>query len=178
MKFVLIFFWAAFLSKIFPIIKNNNGVTDMSNVIALNIAAIKKEYGMDTDKENDGVWRNITFIPGMSVKISRTGNPDYKKLMRQLYKPYARILRAGKELPQATEDNINTTLIAKSIIRDWKGVPGVNEKGVAADVPFSVEIAMELLQNPALKELRNEIEEYADDVAAFKLEFDEDSKKS
>jgi hypothetical protein len=57
---------------------------------------------------------------------------------------------------------------------DWRGMPG--EDGM--EVPFSKETARELLDDPELKEIREEILNFSDNFAAFQLEADEELEKN
>jgi len=145
----------------------------MTEAIVIDFARIEKEYGTDLEKASTGIWKDIALIPGMKIKIAQSGNAEYKKKLRAAYKPFARMMQAGQELPQEKEDEIQNMLIAKTLLKDWSGVPGVGGK----EVPFNYENVMALLGNKALKMLREEILQYADDFASFKMEFEAEAKK-
>lgn len=139
----------------------------------IDFKTIEKAYGTDQKKVLDGVWKDIALIPGMRVKIAKAGNTEASKLVRALYKPYSRMLAAGQELPREKEDEINNIVLSKTILKDWEGVPSTD----GSEIPFSYENAMTLLGNKNLAALKEEIMQHADDFAAYKLEFIEESKK-
>lgn len=143
------------------------------NKTVIDFKTIEKAYGTDPGKVSDGVWKDIALIPGMRVKVAKSGNPEASKLVRALYKPYSRMLAAGQELPREKEEDISNIVMAKTILKDWSGVPGVDGE----TVPFTYDNAMAILSNKNLSALRDEIMQHADDFAAYKLEFIEESKK-
>lgn len=140
----------------------------------IDFSKIESEYGTDPEKTNNGIWKDIALIPGMRIKVAQSGNPEYRKMLRALYKPYSRMINAGQELPQAKEEEIQNILLAKTIMKDWEGVPSTDEN----PVPYNYENAMAVLTNPKLKALREEIMQHADDFASYKLDIIEDAKKN
>jgi len=153
-----------------PLTKEENGEQFMSKI---NLSKLKKAYGQDQTKVNEGVWFDSSMIPGLSMKIAKVGNTEYEKLLRKLYKPYRKTLQKGKDLDTSITDNIMAEVIANTIVLDWKGMPG--EEG---DVPFSVEECMNLVLDPELREFKEEILEFADDSARYELEMDEETEKN
>ena len=154
-----------------PLTKEENGEIFMSKI---NLNKLKKAYGQDLTKVNEGVWFDSSMIPGLSMKIAKVGNTEYEKLLRKLYKPYRKTLQKGKDLDTAITDKIMAEVIAKTIVLDWKGMPGENE----SEVPFSVEECQSLVLDPELREFKEEILEFADDSARFELEMDEETEKN
>lgn len=140
----------------------------------IDLTKIKKSYGTNLEAETEGQWFDLALIDGVKVKVARIGNPNYKKTLKRLYKPYTKQLRRGKEISQNIEDRIQTDLLTKTLLKDWKGMPG--EKG--KEVPYSENTAAELLSDPELKELRDEILGFAEEFEAFQMELDEDLEKN
>ena len=136
----------------------------------IDLTKIKKAYGTDLNKEVDGVWFKSSMIDGLELKIAKSGNPKYSKLARKLYKPYAKQLRKGLDLPESVTDEISVQLILDSLLLDWKGMPGEDGEEVA----YSKAEAKALLDDQELKEFKAEILEFADDNARFQLEIDEE----
>ena len=159
---------AAILAALFPITKN--GVRTMDK---LNFAKIKSEYGTDITKETEGVWFKSSFVPGFEMKIARAGNKVNEKLMRKLYKPYSKTLRAGRDLPDDVTDELSNELLVETILMDWKGLPG--EEG---EIVYSKDAAYQLLEDIELKELKKEIQEFADDFSRYKSEDTEELVKN
>jgi len=159
------------LAWICPLTKGKSGEKFMSKI---NVKKLKKAYGTDLTKANEGVWFDSSMIPGLKMKIAKTGNHQYEKLLRNLYKPYRRTLQKGKEVDNTITDKIMAEVIAKTIVLDWKGMPGSDGESVA----FSVDECRELLLDPELRDFKEEILEFADDSARFELELDEETEKN
>lgn len=160
---------AILLARYFPIIKNG-GKKNMS----LNLSAIKKSYGTNPKRELEGAWFNLSMIDGAKVRVARAGNPEYDKLLRKLYKPYAKTMRQGREVARSVQDEIQLQLTIKTILKDWEGIPD----GEGGFIPFTEENARTLLSDTELKELKDEIEDFSNDFAKFQLEMDEDLEKN
>ena len=136
----------------------------------IDLKKVKKAYGIDLQKEVEGVWFNSSVIEGLRLKIAKTGNPVHEKLSMQYYKPYMKQIRKNIDLPKSVRDEISTKLIIESLLMDWEGMPGVDGE----NVPFSKEEARGLIEDPALKEFKSEIMEFADDNASYSLQIDEE----
>ena len=158
---------AAILAAIFPIItENEDGVNTMGK---LNLTLIKSAYGTDVTAEIEGVWFKSSFIDGFEMKIARAGNKVNEKLMRKLYKPYTKQLRAGRDLPDDVSDELSNELLVETILINWRGFPSQD-----GDIPYSKEAAYEILKDNSLKELKKEIEEFSSDFARYQSAEDEE----
>ena len=168
LQIFILFFTAVFLAVFFPLIQN--GVQSMSS---LSLTKLKSAYGTDLTKEVEGVWFKSSFIPGLEFLIARNGNPVHEKLVRKLYKPYSKTLRAGRDLPDDVSDEISNELIVESLLLDWKGMPGDD-----GEIPYSKEVAYQIIQDKSLKEFKDEINEFSNDFAKYKLEEQEETAKN
>jgi len=140
----------------------------------INLKKIKKSYGINLESETEGKWFELALIDGVKVKVARAGNPNYKKALKRLYKPYSQKLRKGQDIAQEIEDRIQIDLLIQTLLKDWKGMPG--EKG--AEVAYSESLARELLADPELKELKDEIIGFSEEFEAFQEEMDEELEKN
>jgi len=140
----------------------------------INLAKIKKSYGTDLKLETEGKWFPLALMDGVHVKVARAGNPSYKKALKRLYKPYTQKLRKNQDISSEIEDRIQLDLIVQTLLKDWKGMPG--EKG--AEVKYSSDLARELLADPELKELREEIIGFSEEFGAFQDELDGELEKN
>jgi hypothetical protein len=140
----------------------------------IDLKKIKGSYGIDLKKEVEGQWFPLSMIDGVEVKVARAGNPNYKKALRRLMKPYAKSIHRGKDLAPEVEERIQTDLLVETILLDWKGMPGENGK----TVPYSQDLAKMLLNDPELKELRDEINEFAGEFDSFKQEVEKELEKN
>lgn len=129
------------------------------------MADIKKIYGTDKKKETDGIWKDMG--DGLSMRIARMNNANYRKRFQVLTKPHQRALRKDR-LSEDIAEKIMIQCLAETIVLDWKGV---EENG--KEIPFSVENATRILtEYPDLREYVNDIANVMD---GYKLEDDEEA---
>lgn len=136
----------------------------------IDLKKIKEQYATDLKAETEGVWFPLAMFNGVKVKVARAGNPNYKKVLRKLYKPYTKTMRKGVDLAPEVEERIQTDLLVDTLLLDWRGMPGENGE----EVPFSKDLARELVTDPELKELREEIIGYSEEFEAFQAREDEE----
>lgn len=141
----------------------------------INLKKVKGAYGTDQKLATEGKWFNMSMLDGVEVKVAKSGNPAYDKLAQRLYKPYQDQIRRKVSLSEGVTKRITTDLIVKTLLKDWRGMPGEEE---GTEVPFTEEAARELLDDPELKEIREEILGFSDNFAAFQMEADEDLEKN
>ena len=140
----------------------------------INLKKIKKSYGINLKSETEGKWFELALIDGVKVKVARAGNPNYKKALKRLYKPYTQKLRKGQDIAQEIEDRIQIDLLIQTLLKDWSGMPG--EKG--AEIAYSEDLARELLTDPELKELKDEIIGFSEEFEKFQEAVDEELEKN
>lgn len=141
----------------------------------VDLKKIKKAYGTDQKLAVEGKWFDLSMLDGVKVKVAKSGNPNYEKLAQKLYKPYQDQIRRKITLSESVTKRITTELIVNTLLMDWQGMPGEQE---GTEAPFSKELARELLDDPELKEIREEILNFSDNFAAYQLESDEEKEKN
>ena len=146
----------------------------MTKKIQFDLDRIKKSYGTSPEFEVEGKWFDLALIDGVRVKVARTGNPNYKKAFTRLYKPYVKTTMRGKNVAPEIQERIQTDLLINTLLKDWSGMPGAD----GTEVPYSKELARELLTDPELKELREEILGFAEEFEAYQLEIREELEKN
>ena len=142
--------------------------------MAIDLKKIKAAYGIDPKSEVEGKWFPLAMIDGVKVKVARTSSPSYQKALEKKYKPFQKQMRKGATIAASIHEKISIELIAEELLKDWKGMPGQDGK----EVSFSVDLAKELLSDPELKEIKNEISDFADEFEAFRTESDEALEKN
>ena len=98
-----------------------------------------KQFKTDKAKEEEGIWEDLG--EGCSVLVARWGNPK----MQKEYQRYPRTIRTRIEGGQASDaqaDEIMSSIIAKTVLLDWKGL-----KEDEQEVEFSAEEAKRILQD-------------------------------
>lgn len=131
-----------------------------------------KQFETDTVAEVEGVW--VDLGDGGSVKVARLNNPNHKKALDHLRKPYKNMLRTGRGLPDDVAEKISSQAMAEAILLDWKGLKGRDGKEVA----YSPEKALELLMDPALKDFRDNVAYLAMEQETFRKEALETAAKN
>jgi|SRR6185369_14449145 len=118
---------------------------------------ITKEFGTSIEKEKEGVEVDIG---GATLRIARTGSPEYNRLINKLFTANKRLL----DLKNAAADELNEKLMAevfaKTVLKGWDGIEENGEP-----LPFTVENAQRLLM---IKDFRALVVEKANDFQLFK----------
>ncbi len=142
--------------------------------MGIDLKKIKKSYGTNLKTEVEGQWFELSLIEGAKVKVARAGNPEYKKAFKRLYKPYTKQLRRGKDVSADIEERIQTDVLIDTLLKDWKGMPGENGK----EIPYSKELARDLVTDPELKELKEEILGFSEEFEAYQSQMETELAKN
>lgn len=129
---------------------------------------IKKIFGVDKNKEVDGVWENIT--EDIRIKIARIGNPRYQKAIQKYMRPHRRTIRRGTVDDSIIEQCVIKAM-ADTVLLGWEGV---EEDGKA--LVYSRDEAERLLTD--YREFREQVSEIASELEAFRAEEDEEAEKN
>ena len=129
------------------------------------MADVKKLFGTDASKEKEGVWYDLA--DGLRMRIARIGNPNYQKTFQKISKPHRRAIRRGT-LPDEVAEKLLIQCMAETIVLDWSGV---EDEGVV--IPYSKEAVVTVLTK--YPELRNYINDIANELEAFQEELDEEA---
>ena len=129
------------------------------------MADVKKLFGTDSEKEQEGVWHEMG--EGLEMRIARIGNPKYQKRFQALSKPHRRAIRRGT-LADEVAEKLMVQCLSETIVLDWKGL---EEDGV--EIPYSVENAVRLLMD--YPELRNYVNDIANELEGYQAEEDEEA---
>lgn len=70
---------------------------------------------IDDELVIDGTWTNYLGVP---LRIARANNDKFKKIFRQLSKPYNRQIE-NNSLPEDVAEDILTEALSKAILVDW-----------------------------------------------------------
>ena len=102
------------------------------------------------DVEKDGVWMEFVGFGNVSVRLrlARIGptNHEFGKVAQELYRPYRRPGVEDVSLPPDVDYRLMCTLLARTVVRDWKNV--FDDDGNA--IPCTVENVERVLQGAPL----------------------------
>ncbi len=117
------------------------------------------KIALDLTRVVDGTWVQIDDVT--SIKVARTNNPNYSKMLQKGLTPYA---GKHKTPPEGAMDDLLTKCLVETVLMDWKGltIDGVSE------VPYSKEKAYELLSDRSLVEFREAVVGAASDADNFR----------
>lgn len=119
------------------------------------------------EREEVGDWVEYPDWPGVAFKVSSLHTPAYETARDLLLSRLARIHKL-KPIPRAERTEEFGRLYAKHILHGWRGL----------DVDYSPERAIEVLCDPAYREVVTAIEWCAAKVAEIQVEFLEDAAKN
>ena len=116
-------------------------------------------YATDESLENDGAWFDLT--KETSVKVARTGNPRYAKLLTKLYEKNRKVLDLGGDVADKLSAEMMVQVIAETVLLDWKAL---HYKG--QPLSYRVENAKMVLSH---KDFRRVIVGFSEDIEAYRL---------
>jgi hypothetical protein len=104
-----------------------------------------KDIENRTSRVEGGGWvKNLPNLPGVAVKVRGSNNTEYRRRLGEMVGELSAEERKDKD--RLTE--IDTVLLAETILVDWEGID---------DLEYSPEAAMELLTNPKLALFREAV---------------------
>lgn len=131
--------------------------------MAIKLSSIKA----DLKREHEGDWVEIPDLPGVRLKVRGFSYGPYqiaKNLVEQKW-----IRKYGKDpVAPDVQDRDNGKLYVDHILLDWEGF----------DEPYTKERAMEILTDPAFRELAGHVRYAGMRVAARDIEFTEEAAKN
>ncbi len=121
-------------------------------------------YATNEIQEQEG--KEFDFGGGVTMKIGRSQNPRYQRMMTQLFEAHKHTLelKSTEEEVKAAEDRsrkIMAEVMSKSVLLGWSGP--VTYKG--DDIAYSVDNAYKLL---LIKDFQAQVAKRADDFKNFR----------
>lgn len=128
-------------------------------------------FATNTTAEENGVETQISGLGDTVFKLARIGNPNYNRILDQLYRKNKTVLESKGSAANAKSEQIMAEVYAKTILLGWAGK--VRIKGV--DTEYNYESALLLC---GLKDLREKFAAAAGDFNTFKLVADKAEEKN
>jgi len=119
------------------------------------------------ERETDGDWVEYPDWPGVAFKVSSLHAPAYETARDLLISRLARIHKQ-KPIPRDERAEEFGKLYAKHILHGWRGL----------DVEYTPERAVEVLCDPAYREVVSALEWCAAKIAELQVEFTEVAAKN
>lgn len=128
------------------------------------------ELKIDAEKFEQGDW--VSTIPDMGslkLKVRGIGNTDFRKMQSRLFEAEPRQYKVGGKLPPERQDIITSQCLLHTVLVDWDGLLDENNR----PIPYSKDLACDLLTKPEYKRFRDAVA-WAASVVAEGIEFDLD----
>ena len=132
------------------------------------MADVKKLFGIDSTKEQEGVVHEMG--DGLKMRIARIGNPKYQKRFQAISKPHRRAIRRGT-LADEVAEKLLIQCLSETIVLGWEGLEENGE-----EVPYSLENCIRILT--AYPELRNYVNDIANELEGYQAEDDEEGAEN
>ncbi len=116
--------------------------------------------------ENGGWVDNIPDMGELRLKVRGINNTDFRKMAAKLHEAEPRQFKVGGKMDPGRQDAITAKCLLHTVLLDWDGV--LDDKG--APVPYSIDMARDLLTKPEFRRFREAVawaaNVVADDIAA------------
>lgn len=133
----------------------------------MNAVDLFSAFAVDTSKEVSGTPLQLPGCGDTKFLIARAGNKAYGKLLQSLYSKNASVLKSKGDDAEAKAEEIQITLLVKTILVGWEGT--VTYQGKA--LTYSEANARTLL---AHKDFREVVMTEASSLENFKVVKDEE----
>lgn len=106
-----------------------------------NIHAI---FGTDTSLEEDGAWVEVNGFYGLKIKVRRLRSEASMKAYERIVSEFfgEGKLRTPQDITKEQSMEILKRQLAEAVLIDWKNL---RDSDTGEEIPYSVEMAMELL---------------------------------
>lgn len=113
-----------------------------------NIHAI---FGTDTKLEEDGAWVEVNGFYGLKIKVRRMRSEAsikaYERIVTEVFGEGK--LRTPSDITKEQSLDILKRQLAEAVLIDWKNL---RDGDTGEEIPYSVEMALELLDIPDFRE--------------------------
>jgi len=124
----------------------------------------------DPEKETKGVWTD--FAEGIRIKVARAGNPEYRKLLRELTGPHLDKIRDGSVDPDLNLE-ILKKVRAATILLGWENLEDDN-----GEISYSPERALEFFKDETLRDFYLFVIIQSENIDLFRKEIVAESVKN
>lgn len=127
---------------------------------------------IDAIKFEQGDWvGDIPDMGALRLKVRGIGNTDYRRMQSRLFEAEPRQYKIGGKLPPERQDAITAQCLLHTVLMDWDGLRDEKDK----PIPYSKDLARDLLTKPEYKRFRDAVA-WAASVVAEGIEFDQDGE--
>ncbi|APX83978.1 hypothetical protein BV511_04135 [Methylorubrum extorquens] len=126
---------------------------------------------VDAAAIEDGEWiGNIPEMGDLEVRVRGLNNAKYRRLQTTLIDAVPRAKRQGGRLDPDEQDRITASCLNATVLLDWRGLEGEDGQ----PVPYSKDLATDLLTKPEFRRFREAVIWAASQVGEERAAADED----
>lgn len=125
----------------------------------------------DKSKVVEGVW--VDYQGGLRFKVARAGNVKADAYRNKLLQQNKFAIQKGDV---SFIETVTLQVLAKHILLDWENMQDLDDDDNVIDVPYSYENALRILTE--VKDFRDIIERYAEDLSLFQSEKQAEAAKN
>lgn len=123
------------------------------------------DYKINVDKADEGEWLEFSSnsddtIPRFKLARMYQGNKKYQAALKKATAPVRKAIEM-EMLSDEKATKISLRVFVDTILLDWQNVQPADD---GVELPFTTENALELLEDPAWRELYNTILEFSQKV--------------
>lgn len=109
-----------------------------------------EKLSTDPELSAEGAW--VNYLMGSRLKVARFNNKEAENLRTMLAVESAEILQAGGEAAEAKAEEIENTVLARHILKDWEGITvGGDEE------EYTEETGLRFLTDPRFADFRADL---------------------
>lgn len=123
----------------------------------------------DVAKASAGVW--VVHESGARFRVARWGGPEMERWLSVKKAPKLRAWRSGTVSADEAEALV-VEAIARFVVLEWENVEGDD----GTPIPYTTAKAVEILGDPAYRDLRAFLVESSQDQALYRADVAEDSR--
>jgi hypothetical protein len=139
---------------------------ELSQITALS------DFMSDPEKEEEGTWRSLNDGSGREFLVAHAENPKFKAKLARLMRPHMPTLRKRNEKAMRLTVFLQGKAMAGTILKDWRTKVGSRyESGLKTAsgdyLAFDIKVVEAQLTDPRFRQLRTQIEEWAEVEDAY-----------
>lgn len=123
----------------------------------------------DETREVEGVWRDLP--KGAAVKVGRWQNDEFQKMMRRKFKSNRVMLEQDDDISDKVSLDILVEVMAHTILKDVRNL----KFGGSVIEKYTPAIGVKLLK---VKDFRDKVRAFAEDVNVYRVKQEDDAVKS
>jgi len=128
----------------------------------------------EVNRVSDGEGNETVIETFIELLIARMGNPAYEKRLGTLKRSDAKKIMRGKNIDTTMLEPMVKEAMANCVLLGWRNLNDENGE----EIVYSPEKALQLFNDPSLREFYEFVRDESQDDEAYRLEVKEDQAKN